>query len=443
MADTAYRDALDWLYGLVNYEAAAQPRDPSRFDLRRVTMLLDRLGNPHLTARTVHIAGSKGKGSTAAMIAAVLSRAGYRTGLYTSPHLVETTERFKVDGTDMTPAEFVDGIALLRPLVTDINAEARYGKLTTFEVMTVLAFVFFTRLRAEWQVIETGLGGRLDATNVVSPEVTVLTTIGLEHTEVLGHTLAEIAAEKAGIIKPGVPVVSAPQNPSAMAVIERIAAQKKAALHVPDMAGLSGSVFDNGRQAFTFTGSQGDYRLSLPLLGSYQRLNSVLAVTALEVLKERGLRLDRNDIEAGLAGVVWPGRFQVLSRSPWIILDGAHTPEAAFELRASLESFFPTMPRPAVLVVGSSLDKDIGGMAVVMVPLFDTVIAVRARHPRAMEPERLVEVFGRHGADVRTAPSVDAALADGRRIVGDGGLVVVSGSLFAVGEALRSFGGSG
>ncbi|ADJ26997.1 FolC bifunctional protein [Dehalogenimonas lykanthroporepellens BL-DC-9] len=439
MTDTSYQSALDWLYGLVDYETAGLPRNPANFNLRRVALILERLDNPHLKVRTVHIAGSKGKGSTAAMIAAVLSRAGYRTGLYTSPHLSETTERFKVDGSDMTPEEFVAGIGVLRPLVTEINASPRYGRLTVFEVMTALGFMFFAGRGAVWQVIETGLGGRLDATNVVLPELTVLTSIGLEHTEVLGHTLAAIAGEKAGIIKPGVPVVSAPQPPEALAVIEQVAAERNAQLVTVDLSLLTPSVVTGDRQSFIVTGQRDTYRVNLPLLGGYQRLNAAVALQALETLADRGLELEKADIESGLAAVVWPGRFQIVSRRPWTIIDGAHTPAAAAEFVGSLRSMLLDRPRPAVLVIGVSADKDVAGMAEPLAPFFDVVIAVATRHPRAMPAGRLADAFRPASADVRTADSVKDAVKSARAIAGDEGLVAVTGSLFAVGEALEMF----
>jgi len=208
-----YQGALDFLYSFVDYETSHQPRSPINYDLRRMDELLERLGNPHLKAHTVHIAGTKGKGSTAAMLASVLTASGYRTGLYTSPHLIDIRERMRVDGRLITKAELVRLVNRLKSEVEAVNTRASFGRLTTFEVLTAIGFMFFAEKRAEFQVVEVGLGGRLDATNVVKPEVCIITTLGLDHTDVLGDTLAKIAAEKAGIIKPGVPVVSAKLEP--------------------------------------------------------------------------------------------------------------------------------------------------------------------------------------------------------------------------------------
>ncbi|MEL7562875.1 folylpolyglutamate synthase/dihydrofolate synthase family protein [Dehalogenimonas sp. 4OHTPN] len=436
-----YHAALLWLYGFVDYEAVQRPRDDSRYDLRRVRLLLERLGDPHLKAKTVHIAGSKGKGSTAAMIFSALREAGYRTGLYTSPHLIETYERFKINGRFIGEDELIAGIERLKPIVEAIKAESRYGALTTFEIMTALAFDFFAANNVEWQVIEVGLGGRLDATNVVEPDLCVITTIALEHTEVLGDTLGQIASEKAGIIKTGVPVVSALQAPEAMQVIEEICRQKGAALLAVDPNKTAPSQYRGGRQVFSVNGRLNRYDISLPLLGTFQRINCAAAVAALETLAERGVPgLDKMIIERGLGKAQWPGRFQVLDKDPIIIADGGHNPAAAAELAASLDAYFggrDLLAHPAVLVIGASADKNVGGMAEVLTPLFDEVIVTRTRHPRAMEPRILGRAFEALGKKVNYTSTTAEALVLGVKMAGAGGLVCVTGSLFAVGETLE------
>ncbi|KTB47684.1 bifunctional folylpolyglutamate synthase/dihydrofolate synthase [Dehalogenimonas alkenigignens] len=436
-----YHAALLWLYGFVDYEAVPRPRDDARYDLRRVRLLLERLGEPHLKARTVHIAGSKGKGSTAAMIFAVLREAGYQTGLYTSPHLIETYERFKINDRFIGEDELIAGIERLKPIVEAINAEARYGALTTFEIMTALAFDFFAAHNVDWQVIEVGLGGRLDATNVARPDLCVITTIALEHTEVLGDTLGQIASEKAGIIKSGVPVIMAPQAPEARRVIEDVCRQRGAHLVRVDPEQAAPSEYRGGRQAFSLAGRLGRYDISLPLLGTFQRVNCAAAVAALETLAGLGVAgLDKTAIELGLAKTVWPGRFQVLDKSPLIIADGAHNPAAAAELAASLDAYFggrDLLPHPAVLVIGASADKNVGGMAEVLAPLFEEVIVTRTRHPRAMEPRILGRAFEALGKRVNHTSTTAEALVLGVQMAGAGGLVCVTGSLFAVGETLE------
>ena len=228
-----YQQVLDYLYSFIDYETMHRPRSTADYDLRRMDELLARLGSPQLRARTVHIAGTKGKGSTAAMIAAALTASGYKTGLYTSPHLYDIKERFRIDNQFISAFELVSLVQTMRPEVAAVNEKARYGKLTTFELLTALGFAYFNLRKADFQVVEVGLGGRLDATNIVIPEVCVITSIDFDHTEVLGDTLAKIAAEKAGIIKPGISVVSAPQPTEVADVIEEVCLKNKAPLIIP------------------------------------------------------------------------------------------------------------------------------------------------------------------------------------------------------------------
>ena len=435
-----YHAALDWLYGFVNYEAVNRPRDPSRYDLWRVWLFLERLGTPHLKAKTVHIAGSKGKGSTAAMVFSVLKEAGYKTGLYTSPHLIETFERFRIGDHFIGEDEFIAEVEKLKPIIAEINTEARHGELTTFEIMTVLAFDYFARNKVDWQVIEVGLGGRLDATNVVEPDLSVITTINLEHTDVLGATLTEIATEKAGIIKRGVPVVSAPQVDEVSRVIEATCRRLNAPLSVAGLAAATPSNFIGDMQTFTVSGRHNLYDVELPLLGTYQRINCAVAVAALEMLIDRGIKgIDKDTIERGLARTDWPGRFQVLDRSPLVIVDGAHNPASAKELVASLEAYLPgyQRPHPAVLVIAASSDKDIEGMAETLAPVFDEFIVTRTRHPRAMDIKIIGRAFEKLGKRVNYTSITAEAIVLATQLAAPDGLVCVTGSLFAVGEALE------
>ena len=435
-----YHAALIWLYGFVDNEAVRPPRDDSRYDLRRVRLLLERLDNPHLKAKTVHIAGSKGKGSTAAMIASALRQAGYKTGLFTSPHLIETYERFKINENFISEDEFIAEVDKLYPIIATINTEARYGELTTFEIMTGIAFDFFAQNGVEWQVIEVGLGGRLDATNVVVPEVSVITTINLEHTDVLGDRLSEIATEKAGIIKRGVPVVSAPQVEEVRAVIESACHKMDAPLIFVDLETVSSSRYAVGMQLFNVEGRHDTYEFRTPLLGTYQRVNAALAVAALEALIDRGVAgIDKDSVERGLEKTDWPGRFQVLDRQPLIIVDGAHNPASAREFVASLAAYLDGAGplHPAVLVIGASADKDVHGMAEVLTPAFDEVVVTHTRHPRAMDVAQLGRAFESLGMRVNYTSTVAEAIVLAVKLAGPNGLVCVTGSLFAVGEALE------
>jgi dihydrofolate synthase/folylpolyglutamate synthase len=389
------------------------------------------------------VAGTKGKGSAAAMIASALTAAGYKTGLYTSPHLIDLRERFRVDGQLIPQSAIIELAARLKPEVTAINDEAAYGKLTTFELLTALGFSYFAGQGVDFQVIEAGLGGRLDATNVIDAEVCVITSINLDHTEVLGDSLAAIAAEKAGIIKPGTTVISAPQAEEAMHILEAACREQHANLV---RAGRDVTWEDHGladgRQRLALTGRLGSYRLPLPLLGRYQQENAAVAVAALEVLADRGFNISRQSIIDGLEGVDWPGRFQILGHNPLIIADGAHNPTSARELRKSLEHYLASTDeeyKPRVLVFGTSCDKDIANIVPEFCSFFDRIVVARSRHPRSVVAADIAAEFARHGVDAYQADTVAEGLTQARQLAGKSGLVCVTGSLFVVGEALEVF----
>jgi dihydrofolate synthase / folylpolyglutamate synthase len=432
-----YQAAMDYLYSFVDYETTRSPNAPANYDLRRMDELLARLGNPHLAAPAVHVAGTKGKGSTAAMVASALMAAGYRTGLYTSPHLIDLRERVRVDGRLISKRDLMRLTERLRPEVEAVNARAAYGRLTTFELLTALGFLYFAEEKADFQVVEVGLGGRLDATNVLHPQVAAITTLGLDHTDILGGTLTRIAGEKAGIIKQGIPVVSARQEAESLAVLKRVAREKDAQLILagrdiivrPLKTGVDG-------QRLAVDGRLGGYNISLPLLGQYQQENVAVAVGILEVLAERGFHVSAESIERGLGQVRWPGRFQVIRRRPLVIADGAHNPAAAAELKKAILGYPWAAAHPRVLVVGSSADKDYTGVAALLGPLFDEVVVAKARHPRALDTGTLAAAFGPCSPRVEQADSVVPALERAVELAGPGGFVCATGSLFLVGEAL-------
>ncbi|MFC1939058.1 bifunctional folylpolyglutamate synthase/dihydrofolate synthase [Chloroflexota bacterium] len=431
-----YQQALDYIYSFVDYEREPRPRDAVHYDLRRMDELLARLGNPHLAARTVHIAGSKGKGSVAVMMASALTVSGYTTGLYTSPHLITFNERIRVDNKLISDEEVVTLLDKLRPEVEAVNEKAAYGLLTTFEVITALGFDYFEQKGVDFQVIEVGLGGRLDATNVVRSEVGVITSISFDHTEVLGNTLAEIAFEKAGIIKPGSVVVTSPQVDEVDRVIAETCLSCQAELiKVGRDVTWQSLGFDSERQSLRVKGRLGSYELSLPMLGQYQLENAATAVAALEVLAERGFHVSGDSIINGLAGVSWPGRLQVLSRNPLLVVDGAHSPDSARKLRQSLGQYF-SFDR-AILIIGASFDKDIAGIVSELVPLFDKVIVTRSTHPRAMAPSSIVAEFARHGVEAQETDDISVALPLALSLAGEKDVICVTGSLFVVAGAIE------
>ncbi len=431
-----YQQALDYIFSYTDYEKVPMPHDPAFYDLRRVEELLARLGNPHLGARSVHIAGTNGKGSTAAMIASALTASGYITGLYTSPHLHTWRERIRVNGELISEGELAALVERLKPEVEAVNQKATYGQLTTFELLTALGFAHFKLKGVDFQVLEVGLGGKFDATNVINPEVCIITSISFDHTEVLGSSLAEIAAEKAGIIKPGGVVVTAPQPDEAGKVIEETCRSYGIELvRVGSDVTWQGLSSNLNRQLLQVKGRLGSYELSIPLLGDYQLGNAATAVAALEVLAGKGFNISKDGIISGLAQVGWPGRFQILSHHPLLIVDGAHNPDSARRLKQSLEQYFDF--DRAILVIGVSSDKDIAGIVSELAPLFSKVIITRSRHPRAMALPPILAEFRRHGVEAQAVETVSEALSPALALAGARDLICVTGSLFVVAEAIE------
>jgi dihydrofolate synthase/folylpolyglutamate synthase len=325
------------------------------------------------------------------------------------------------------------------PFVADENADGSYGILTTFEILTAMAFVHFRNVGADVQVMEVGLGGRLDATNVVEPDVCVITSISYEHMEVLGTTLDKIAAEKAGIIKPGVPVVTAPQQPEALAVIERIAREKGAPLiRVGADVPYREESFDLEGQSFHVRGRRGIYDLRIPLLGSHQVQNAAAAVAACEVLAERGLAITPEHIRQGLRLVEWKGRLQVLRKDPWVVADIAHNGDSMRKLGQAVKACFPY--DKATLVIGFGNDKDIDRLIDEAVRFADRVIIVASRHPRALPPDKIAAAFARRGIEPAAAPSVSAAMKLALEISSPDDLIIAAGSIFVIAEVLEEMG---
>jgi dihydrofolate synthase/folylpolyglutamate synthase len=431
-----YQEALDYIYSYIDYETMRMPRDAAHYDLRRMDELLAQIGNPHLKARSVHITGTNGKGSVAAMVASALSGCGYTTGLYTSPHLTSLNERIRVDGKLISNDELIALVEKLKPEVEAVDKKATYGRLTTFEFLTALGFGYFEQRGAEFQVLEVGLGGRLDATNVTNPEVCIITPINFDHTEVLGNSLAEIAAEKSGIIKPGSTVVISPQPDEAAEVIRETCRRCQAQLiTVGTDVTWEGLGFDLDRQLLRVQGRKDSYELSIPLLGQHQLDNAATAVAALEVLADRGFNISRQGIVGGLGRVSWPGRLQVLNRHPLVVVDGAHNSGAARRLKQAIEQYF-NFDR-AILVIGASFDKDIASVVSELYSSFDKVVVTRSRHPRAMALAPLAAEFAKHGVKAQVAGNVPSALSRALALAGDKDLVCVAGSLFVVGEAME------
>jgi dihydrofolate synthase / folylpolyglutamate synthase len=428
-----YHDALRYLYGLVDYEKRrVEHYTPREFKLERVEELLEKLGNPHHTYPMLHIAGTKGKGSVSAMLAAMARAAGLRTALYISPHLHTYRERIQVDGEPIARETLAAMITEVQPIVDSIEG------LTLFEVTTGIAFLYFARQHVDIGVIEVGLGGRLDATNIITPEVSVITSLSLDHTRLLGNTLADIAREKGGIIKPGTPVVSAPQKPEALAVLESIAAERDAALTVVGQDWTwEARRHDLERQTITVrhTGSPSAFAdtYTLSLLGEFQQENAAVAIATAAVLHARGHAWAAPaTVRAGLAQTQWPGRMEVLQRDPPVIVDGAHNPYSAATLVHSLQTWFPdTRWR---LIFGASSDKDVPHILEALLPIADQVLVTRSYHPRSVAPEVLAEYCAALGKEARTFMEPPQALATALDQLEPGWGVITTGSLFLVAD---------
>ncbi len=439
---TQYQQALDYLYSFVDYSLTRAFRySPEKFDLSRMAAFLERLGNPHLMYPVIHVAGTKGKGSTSALIASALRAAGYKTGLYTSPHLLDFTERIQINGESIPAADFVQLVNEIKPEVQKVE------QLTTFEITTALGFLYFSRQKIDAAVIEVGMGGRLDATNLVSPLVTVITSISMDHTAVLGNTLAQIAAEKGGIIKTSRPVIVAPQRSEARQVLLSIAAERKAPLcQVGDdllytetshtLDGQTFYVWNQNEQALldAYIESDGKHAweplwLKIPLLGYHQVQNAATAYAALKSARTEGLEISDASIQKGFQDVVWPGRFEVMRRSPVVVIDSAHNPDSALKLRLTIDDYFPG--KPVLLVFGASEDKNIEEMFEALLPRVQQVIATQSIHPRAADANKLVELVHRFGKPARAVLPVENALQEAIQWAGKrDSVVVVAGSLF-------------
>jgi dihydrofolate synthase/folylpolyglutamate synthase len=428
-----YLEAIAYLHRLTDYETKRVRRyTPEAFDVSRVERMLEAVGNPHQRFRAVHVAGTKGKGSSAAMIESCLRSAGFRTALYTSPHLHTFRERIRVDGEKIERDEVVALVSEIRPLVE------RTPDVTTFEVITTMGFLYFARSDVEVAVVEVGLGGRLDATNVLSPEAAVITSISLDHTYILGDTLAEIAREKGGIVKSGIPTVSAPQRAEAIQVLHTISQKRGSPFleirrdwdYEAGAADRSGQWFSIRRIVGGDSDLDGEYWI--PLLGRHQLENAATAVVTLNVLREQGYSIPVRTVHQGMRDVRWPGRLEILSQDPLVVVDCAHNPYSARMLRQALEEWFPG--QSWVMVFGASADKDVAGMLQALVPISAYSIVTRAEHPRAMAPIELADVVAGAGGGAEVSVNVRKSLERALTMMDPDNGLLATGSIFLVAD---------
>ncbi|HLL01188.1 MAG TPA: folylpolyglutamate synthase/dihydrofolate synthase family protein [Myxococcaceae bacterium] len=400
-----------------------------KLGLERVHEALEALGRPERRFRSLHVAGTNGKGSTCAFCAAALRAAGHKVGLYTSPHLIRVNERFQVDGADIS--DEVLGRRILEVLERFTAAAFEPGLLTYFEFGTVVALWHFAQEGVDLAVLETGLGGRLDATNVVQPLVTAITPISFDHMEYLGHTLGAIAAEKAGILKPGVPVVVSRQEPEALEAISRVAEQVRAPLV---LEGRDFSLEPGAGGGFVYRGPERTLEgLSLSLRGPHQAQNAAVALAVLGQLHQRGVPVPDEAARLGLAGARWPGRMEEVSRQPAVVLDGAHNPAGVAVLLASLDALYPG--RRVHAVFGVVADKDRAPMMRALFPRCASIHLTPLDTPRSLAPEKYLEEARALCADVRPYGSLDEALAGAKGLAAPEDVVLCTGSLFLVGAA--------
>jgi dihydrofolate synthase/folylpolyglutamate synthase len=448
--EKAYKDALDYLYSFIDYSLKRNFRNAAeKFNLDRMHQFMRYLGNPQEDYAIIHVAGTKGKGSVSSMCASVLSAQGYQTGLYTSPHMVRFTERIQINGKEIPKGDLVNIVEVLKPVTQKVP------EITTFELTTALAMVYFSQQQVDYAVFEVGLGGRLDATNIVDPLVALITSISYDHVKILGETLSEIAGEKAGIIKPNTPVIIAPQKEEARLKIAEIAAERNAPLiqvgrdylYAADSHSLEGQTFlvwtpDEQSLVDSFIESGGreiwsPVRLRIPLLGFHQVENAATAYTALKMLEKLGVEITPEAYRQGFANVNWPGRMEILQRHPPVVIDSAHNRYSAMRLRQAMDDYFPGFP--IILVFGASEDKDIEGMYQELLPRVKRVITTQSIHPRAIDAKNLVELAHRSGRSAEVVVPIEDALKKALEEAGGDSVILVAGSVFVAAAARELF----
>lgn len=438
-----YSEALQFVLSFPDMERGTHGARGATMSLDAMRSLLQRMGDPQNGRHTVHVTGSKGKGSTSTMIASILRDAGYRTALFTSPHLQDYTERFAFDMEPISQAQFAAGIEEIMPVVKE---EAETGSaISTFGVLTALFFHLVRKAQPpiDWQIVEVGMGGRFDATNVFeTKEVAVITAISLEHIEYLGTNQSEIATNKAGIITPRCLAVVGPQkDPAVRSVIGRRAHEMSADMvYVPKVYKIKPVSHDFSGQTFTLEGPGGPLTLSMHMLGEHQIANAATAVAACKGLADRGFPINDDSIKSGIANARLPGRLelaQVNGKSPHILLDGAHNHESAAGLAAGIKALFPG--KQCIFVIGVGRDKNINAIWRELLPLSKMVIATKSGNQRAMDVDALAEQLSFQSSlshvQAKTAPSVAEALELGISLAGPDDVVCVTGSLYVVAEA--------
>ena len=433
----SYQQAIEYLFGKTDYEKQERVRyNTTTFDLSRMEKLLSLVGNPHQKVHTVHIGGTKGKGSTATMLARMLEANDYKVGLYTSPHVVHLHERIAVNSRMISESEMV---GLLNRIYAPVEKMAKNPP-TFFEIMTALAFMYFVDKGVDIAVIETGLGGRLDSTNVIQPQVVGITSLSIDHQQQLGSTLDLIAEEKAGIFKRGVPAVTVQQDPVAMQVLKSRALAVKAPLSVTGGDIDFSHRFETSKEfgphtriCLTTPTSKFEH-LRVPLHGNHQAINCGLALAMLDKLKAAGYKIDNEKAAEGLGRVSLPGRMEMVSQDPRILIDGAHN---AASIQALIQAIGQNIPYDSMVVIfGCNNDKDIRGMLDKLQYGADKVIFTRSNSPKAAAPEELADIYTEIcGKMCQTAPSLGPAIQLAKSAISKEDLICITGSFYLIGQA--------
>lgn len=438
----SYKTALRRSLTLADFERSTHNPDHSSYHLERITLLMKQLGNRHLEIPTIHIAGTKGKGSTAAMVTSILTAHGFKTGLFTSPHLHHAVERIRIGMKPISRTAFATIVEQIWPAVERIGTYGPYGGITWFEMMLAVAFVHFHESRVSFQVMEVGLGGRLDATNIVKPNICAITSISLDHTSTLGETLEQIAYEKAGIIKTRVPIVAAPQSHEVLNILKDIAQRRNAPL-VNVRANMKWSRTSSNQrgQNVAMHGNLYRYEFRSPLLGDYQLENAATAISIIEALVPSGFPIDKRLVETGLQRVKWPARLEVISSiGPQLVVDGAHNPYSIGRLVKAVRELF--IFKHLFIVFGSLTGHSIEGMVQELVDLSATMLIVESRHPRAAPMKSVASVAATFGVYVgHSATSVAEGLRKAFDMAEDKDLILGTGSLSVAAEIIEEMKG--
>ena len=434
-----YEESVRYLFTLGRELASPQQASVAKFDLANITTLCERLGQPQRAFESVHVAGTNGKGSTAAMLDSILRAAGLRTGLYTSPHLERINERIRLDGREISDADFAATFTRIHKMIEELLAAGKLAAHPTFfECVTALAFEFFARTGAQFAVCEVGMGGRLDATNILVPEVAVITQIDFDHENYLGHSIQEIAAEKAGIIKPGARSVSAAKHLIARVVVRRRVAEQSAFLvEIENEFYIENITSHDGCFSFTAISNDSGARipLTVPLPGRFQVRNALTALAAARMLAERGAPIDDNAIARGIAAAIWPGRLEHIAGKPEIYFDGAHNPSGAREIAVFWETHLPG--RNIFLVYGALRDKAVDEIAGLLFPHVSAVILTSPAQSRAISAPVLAEMTGHHARQVEVIPDPKLAFERALELASPDDVIFVTGSLYLVGDLRR------